>query len=152
GRRWGKAMPDIDIAADTDLGQRAIGLIDDYLRKYPPEEYRREGSQHLTERDWPVSTAQINGLRRIVSAEPGKIKAFADKQSEKDKKALLEIERELNEVKRKQGRRGDEEKLLQQKQQLERRKKLVQGRIEFWTEVNKSVDTMRRAKADAPRS
>jgi hypothetical protein len=136
-------MLEIDIAADTELGDWAIKLIRDYFQKYPPEGFQKEGSKHLTEKDWPVSRAQVNGLRQVVGKEPTKIKDFADKQAEKDKKTLLEIENELKENKKKLDRRPDDEHLVKQKEKLEKRKKQLQGRVEFWTEVKKAADGLK---------
>lgn len=135
-------MLDIDIAADTDLSEQALKLLRDYFQKYPPEGYKREGSRHLAEKDWPVSRAQVNGLRQVVGNEPTKIKDFANKQAEKDKKTLLETEKELQENEKKLGRRPDDERLIEQKEKLEKRKKQLQGRVEFWTEVKKAANTL----------
>ena len=135
-------MLEIDVAVDTELGQRAIEQMRAYLQKYPPEEYRKE-DKHLTEKDWPVSRAQVNGLRQVAGNEPPKIKDFADKQAEKDKRTLLEIEKGLKDYKWKLDRRPDDEHLIEQKAKLEKRKRQLQGRAEFWSEVKKAADSLK---------
>ncbi len=136
-------MLNIDIAADTELGQQAIELMSGYFQKYPLEDYVKAGNKSLTERDWPVSRAQVKGLRQIAGNEPAKLKDFTDKQAEKNKKALLEIENELKDNKRKRDHRPNDEYLVEQKEKLEKRKKLAQGRVEFWTVVKKAADSLK---------
>jgi hypothetical protein len=137
-------MLDIDIMADTELGQRAIDLVASYLKKHPPEQYIREGSGHLLEKNWPVSRAQVNGLRQIAGNEPASITPYANKQAEKHKKALQETEKALKENKEKRDRKPSDEKLIERKEKLELQKKLVQGRIDFWTEVAKAGEGLKK--------
>ena len=86
-------MFDIDIAADTELGQRAIDAVDRYVRENAVGPFREE-------KNWPISRAQIVGLRQIAVNEPGKAGEFAEHQRTKvqaklDATANEERQREL---------------------------------------------------------
>ena len=74
-------MLDIDIAADTELGQRAIEAVDRYLRENGVGPFREE-------KDCPISRSQIAGLRQIAQNEPAKVREFAEQQRKKAKAKL----------------------------------------------------------------
>jgi len=57
-------MPELDILADTELRDRAVGSVDQFAQ----------------ERGCPVSRAQVAGLRQIAAQEPGMLPSFANKQ------------------------------------------------------------------------
>src|SRR5262245_31214042 len=69
-------MPDFNIRADTELGQRALEAVEKYLKEHVHGPFSRE-------KDWPIARAQIAGLRQIASNEPGKIGEFAEHQRSK---------------------------------------------------------------------
>jgi hypothetical protein len=86
-------MLDIDIAADVELGQRAIEAVDRYVREHAVGPFREE-------KDWPISRGQIAGLRQIAVNEPAKVGEFAEHQRTKvqaklDTTANEERQREL---------------------------------------------------------
>uniref|UniRef100_A0A7C2C4U7 Uncharacterized protein n=1 Tax=Thermus islandicus TaxID=540988 RepID=A0A7C2C4U7_9DEIN len=69
-------MLEIDIAADTELGQRAQEAVKQYLRQHGEEWYRCSD-------DWPIARSQISGLRQIALNEPRQVAAFAEHQRQK---------------------------------------------------------------------
>lgn len=69
-------MLDVDIAADAELGQRAIKAASKYVQEYAATLYRKED-------DWPVARSQITGLIQIAVNEPTKVGDFAEHQRKK---------------------------------------------------------------------
>lgn len=69
-------MLEIDVEADTELGQRAIEAVDKYIRDHVSSALRGE-------KDWPISRAQIAGLWQIAMNEPTKVAEFAEHQRAK---------------------------------------------------------------------
>ncbi len=69
-------MLEIDIAADTELGQRAIEAVDRYIRDNASGPFQKA-------EDWPISRAQIAGLRQIAVNEPAMVGEFANHQRTK---------------------------------------------------------------------
>lgn len=84
-------MPDIDIAADTDLGQRAIEAMEGYLKSNAAQSYRRA-------EDWLIARSQIAGLRQIAANEPTKLGEFVEHQRAK---AVARLEKTKQEERRK---------------------------------------------------
>jgi hypothetical protein len=83
-------MLEIDIAADTELGQRAIKAVDSYVRDNVSDSFQKA-------EDWPISRAQITGLRQIAVREPTKVGEFAEHQR---KKAQAKLENTKQEERR----------------------------------------------------
>ncbi len=69
-------MLDIDISADTELGQRAIDAVDNYVRDNAAGPFQKAD-------DWPIARTQIAGLRQIAVNEPVKVGEFAEHQRTK---------------------------------------------------------------------
>jgi hypothetical protein len=69
-------MLEIDIAADTELGQRAIEAVQQYIRHNGEASY--QGAD-----EWPIARSQISGLRQIALNEPRQVAAFAEHQRQK---------------------------------------------------------------------
>jgi len=69
-------MLDVHIAADTELGERALEAAEQYVKKYAESSYRSSD-------DWPIARSQISGLRQIVLREPEQLKGFANHQRQK---------------------------------------------------------------------
>lgn len=80
-------MLDVDIAADTELGQRAIEAVDEYVRKHAAGPFQEE-------KDWPIARAQIAGLRQIAVNEPAKVAEFAEHQRMKAQAKLENTKKE----------------------------------------------------------
>lgn len=80
-------MLDIDIAADTELGQRAINAANKYVKDNAAESYQREDR-------WLIARSQITGLRQIAVNEPSQIGRFADHQRKKDEAKLANTRQE----------------------------------------------------------
>lgn len=74
-------MLEVCIAADTDLGQRAIEAVENYVRQHAEQSYHGE-------EDWPIARSQIAGLRQIAANEPSKVAEFAEKQRSRAEKRL----------------------------------------------------------------
>ncbi|MBA2224966.1 MAG: hypothetical protein WHU94_15960 [Thermogemmata sp.] len=83
-------MLEIDIAADTELGQQAKVAVEQYLRQHGEESYRSSD-------DWPIARSQISGLRQIAMNEPRQVAAFAEHQR---KKAEAKLETTTKEERR----------------------------------------------------
>jgi hypothetical protein len=83
-------MLEVHIAADTELGERAIQAVELYVRQHADSSYR-------TPDDWPVHRSQIMGLRQIALNEPLQVSSFAEKQRQK---AEARLETMTNEKKR----------------------------------------------------
>jgi hypothetical protein len=78
---------DLDITTDEELGRQALDAAETYLREHAADSYKREG-------DWPISRAQLLGLRQIARNEPERIVEFAAKQKEKRQRELERTTRE----------------------------------------------------------
>jgi hypothetical protein len=74
-------MLDLDIAVDTELGQRAIDAVESYVRDNAAGPFSKE-------EDWPVARAQIVGLGQIAANEPSKVAEFAEHQRTKSQAKL----------------------------------------------------------------
>jgi hypothetical protein len=80
-------MLDIDIAADTDLGQRALHAAERYVTDNVPPSLSKE-------EDWPIARAQIKGLRQIATNEPAKVREFAEHQRAKVDAKLATVQKD----------------------------------------------------------
>jgi len=80
-------MIDIDIEADTELGQHAIDAVSKYVKDYAAGPFQKAD-------DWPISHAQISGLRQIVGNEPARLAEFAEHQREKAQAKLENTRKE----------------------------------------------------------
>ncbi len=80
-------MLEIDIAVDTDLSQRAIEAVQQYVRQRAEESYRSPD-------DWPIRRSQISGLCQITMKEPRRVGEFAERQRKKAAAKLETITKE----------------------------------------------------------
>jgi hypothetical protein len=80
-------MLEIDIAADTELGEQAIKAAGKFVRKHAAPSYQRED-------DWPISRSQITGLRQIAMNEPARVGEFAEHQRKKAQAKLENTKKE----------------------------------------------------------
>jgi len=80
-------MLEIDIAADTELGQRAIEAVGRYLKDNALGPFQKED-------EWPIARTQITGLRQIAMNEPAKVAEFAKHQRAKAAERLEKTKQE----------------------------------------------------------
>jgi hypothetical protein len=85
-------MLDLDIAADTELGQRAMEAAERYVKDNVQGPLRKED-------DWLIARAQIRGLRQIAVNEPAKVGEFSEHQRSKVAAKLANTQKD--ELKRK---------------------------------------------------
>jgi hypothetical protein len=83
-------MLDTNIAADTELGQRAIDAVEQYVKANVLTPLAKEDN-------WPIARAQIAGLRQIAANEPAKVGDFTEHQRSK---AAARLETVQNEARR----------------------------------------------------